>query len=155
MKKVESIQVSSWMDLQQFGIQYLTGEACTYSLRILCDLSEEGCLLVCDYLGLPPDTKFAANWNSMVGSAPAVASVMLARDSVRQIAHFAFFRMGALAMLTKHGTYVGIFDADLLERYVKLIAENPDMGYDLYRNTRTGNPAEGSRNVHAMTGRTE
>ena len=150
----ESISVGSWGDMRQLGVNYLTGEACAFGMRGLCDLSGDGAALVADYFGLKNTTVFQPNWNSMVGEHAAIASVMLAREELVPLATFALLRMGALAVVSKPGSGVtGVFDVNLLERYEELSAKNPDLGYCIRRNYRTG-PGVGSRNTHQMSGRT-
>jgi hypothetical protein len=153
----DSLHVYNWRDLQQFGIGILTGESCAFSMRLLCDVSAKGRTLVLDYLGLPFDTQLARNWNGHVGEEQAVGSVMLHRDSLKQIAEFAMFAMGVLACVyTRGGEVMGIFDVDLLTAYENMISAAPDDHWDLRRNYRCpGQPSVGSRNVHAMTGRSE
>lgn len=151
---MDSISVGSWEDMRQLGVNYLTGEACAYGMRGLCDLSGDGVALMVDYLGLKNTGVFQGNWNSMVGEHAAIASVMLVREELIPLATFALLRMGALAVVGKQGSGVtGIFDEDLLRRYEELSAKNPDLGYFIRRNYRTG-PGIGSRNTHQFSGRT-
>jgi hypothetical protein len=149
----ESIVVDSWNDMRQFGVNSLTGEACAYSMRLLCDLSGDGAALVADYFGLKNTSVFQPNWNSMVGEHAAIASVMLVREELIPLATFALFRMGVLAVVERgrRCDLIGVFDADWLKRYEDLIASAPDCGYAIRRNPR---PSGGSRNQHAFSGRT-
>lgn len=41
-------------DLREYGIEWLTGEACHYGMRILCDLTVPGLRLVTRFFGLLP-----------------------------------------------------------------------------------------------------
>ena len=84
MKTIYTLQ-----DLEPYGVNLLTGEADRLSFRILCDLNEDGCALVSDYLGQPRDTKYADNWNSTVNGQPAIGSVMLSADTLWELARFA------------------------------------------------------------------
>lgn len=149
--------VSSMGDLLQFGINPLTGEACAFSMRVLCDLNEDGVALMADFLGSAPES-FAQNWNTTVGEKPAVASMMLTRGIVKDLATFAFFREGALAtMTTVSGDIVGVFEAKLLKEYEKFVADTTGQSpkISVHRNpvASTSAPHVGSRNVHAATHR--
>jgi hypothetical protein len=138
----QSIMVHSWEDLRQLGINMLTGESCGYSLRLLCDVSEEGKALLADYFGMP-GIQLAANWNSRVGEQPAVGSIMLSRKLLMPLAEFALLRKGALAVVESDSMIMGVFDQTLLDRY----GENTNLA--IRRNFATD-----SRVTHAMTGRT-
>src|SRR5271157_4753075 len=59
----------NYNNLREYGINPLTGEACPFGVRILCDLTERGRKIVCDLLGIgyttiPPAGVFSDNWNS-------------------------------------------------------------------------------------------
>lgn len=149
---------------EALGINPLTGESCTYSMRILCDLNERGVALVRAWLGLPEGAALAPSWNLRVGDAPAVASVMLDRDVFARLALFGLLREGwhyvvqkgditAFVAFTGDDTecrrYLTEFSMDDFARY----------GWKLHRNPR---PAaipnthvidDATRNVHAFTGR--
>ena len=148
-----SIHIHNWSDLSQFGINSLTGEACKYSMRLLCDLNDDGVDLVLDLFGLPHgETVFAKNWNSMVGNKDAVASVMLPRTVFDTLALFALFRSGVtFAAKQKDGSWVGYSAEDVV--HYKLDRQRlEELGYAVHVNPT---PAEtGSRNTHAFTGRT-
>lgn len=139
--------IASWADLQQFGINALTGEACGYNLRLLCDVSEEGREAVLEWLSLPQDTRLAEPWNSTVDGKPAVGSIMLDRDMSERLGQYLLFRAGALAIAHMGmGGIIGIFDEMRLQQYV-------NFGCPLTRNYLRN--AVRGRNVHAMTGRVE
>jgi hypothetical protein len=150
--------IHTFADLEQFGINALTGEACAYSMRVLCDLNADGAVLVADWLGLldpcPPHAggktpfPFAPNWNSTVDGKPAIGSVMLDRDCLERLAVFACFRTGALAVATATGAVVPIEDEETLGRYGEYVEQHRSAR--LYRNPH---PGAGSRNVHMFTGR--
>jgi hypothetical protein len=147
----ESIYIGSWDDLKLFGINALTGEACAYGRRLLCDVNEDGAALMLDYLGV---TMLSKNWNSTVAGKPAVASVMLHRDSCLQIAEFALTRAGAIAILYRNdGTMSGLFTQELVNSYQRMMADNAPEGWKLLTLIRSNAPQEGSRNVHQFSGR--
>ncbi len=156
---MSNVHINGWSDLKKYGINPLTGEACALSMRTLCDLSEKGADLMCNFLGLqyrnPATTVFAQNWNSMVGEDPAVASTMLPRGLFPDLCKFAIFTVSRAkyALNSPDGAWHG-YDADFVS----------DLGYseeelfkripgEWYRNPLA--PDAGSRNVHQFTGRTE
>lgn len=152
---MDSIQIHDWHDMNQFGINVLTGESCAFGMRLLCDLNEDGVVLINDYFGI--NGAFNANWNSEVDGKLAIASVMLPRELLMPLARFALFRRGALAIAQSPantllpGAIVGIFSAERLAEYDAHGGTN----FSIQRNPRGTGPGIGSRNTHAMSGRTE
>lgn len=149
MKTIYTLQ-----DLQPYGVNLLTGEADRLSFRILCDLNEDGCALVSEYLGQPRDTKYAANWNSTVNGQPAIGSVMLSADTLWELARFALLTVDNFDAVIKTNCLRGLnYDEPYADGYMYQASENHHL---VYRNYAKGSsaPGVGSRNTHAMTGRT-
>lgn len=141
--------IHGFRDLAVAGISPLTGEACAFSQRILCDVSEPGRALLQDFFGV---SEFAThpNMNSTVGDAAAIGSVMLPRGIWRDLAAYYAFSSGALAYLEHpDGTLMVLYAQELLDRYT----ERTDIS--IVRNPATSSlaPRVGSRNVHMATGR--
>ena len=158
---IDSLVIECWNDLEQVGIRSLTGEACRYSMRVLCDVNEDGRQLLVEYLGMPDATQFAARWNSMVNGKASIGSIMLHRNSLREVAEFALMRMEVLAVVRTHDGVRGIFEARLLERYRAMVAtanaakgSAPGEGYVIVDKYVSNAPAVGSRNIHMATDRT-
>lgn len=155
-----SAHINSWNDLQKYGINTLTGEACAYSMRILCDLSADGANLVSSALGLQvgrlPAEIYNNNWNSRVDGAEAVASVMLFREMLTPLSIFILFSIEncRLVIVSDDGSILGYSDADI-EKY-KLTQGRLDQLYGgrIYRNHKHPEVSVGDRNVHQATGRT-
>ena len=144
----EALFVNGFSGLEQFGILSLTGEACAFSQRMLCDVNTDGADLLADFWGLPL-VNLAEPMNSRVAGKPSCGSVMLARSGWRAIAEFALFKSGALARFEREdGTLVGLYTQDYVDRYAEL-------GTNLVRNyaLTTSIPHVGSRNIHQATGR--
>lgn len=82
-------------DLEEFGINFLTGEACPYALRLLCDVSAEGKDLIERFLGVK-DINLYPNNNSATDKMPSAStgSIMLPRDIFWDLAAFALFVRG-------------------------------------------------------------
>ena len=155
--------IYSFSDMKKYGINALTGEACAYSMRVLCDLNIDGCKAVTQFLGLPFDPAniyctFNKQWNSMVGDKEAVASIMLSRDSFRSLIIFTLFNTGNFDYVVEDpaGSFVGLDCMDkYLHGYLELAEE--DHRYIVHRNhaKRSNAPVVNGRNVHAMSGRAE
>lgn len=150
--------------LVEFGVEMLTGEACTYGMRVLCDMNEKGVKLVRDFLGLDYETVFAKNWNSEVNGAPAIGSIMLTREVIPSLVRFALFREGYQFILAYKDTWgLLAFNSDdasskgtnsMLQLYIDGTASDIESGkVTVYRNPKSNSPSVGSRNVHQFTGR--
>lgn len=74
------LTIAKLNDLEQFGFNLLTGEACALSLRILTDMNEQGKNIFCKAFGFPVETKLPPAWNRETGGRPSVASVKLHPD---------------------------------------------------------------------------
>ena len=95
-------------DLNEYGIRALTGEADSLGYRVLCDLTEKGRDIVAEALGV---TGFPENWNS-----GAVASFMLAPETVHQIAVIALIKYGCHTVFdTDKGTVFGLCSGEAME----------------------------------------
>lgn len=153
------MRINNWNGLQAFGINPLTGEACKYSQRLLCDLNEDGVALLTEFFGLRvgdnPQTLFADNWNSTVSDKPAVASIMLARDMFDSLCKFALFHARActFAVKQKDGSWIG-YDDEAILTYTITERTFTLRDIDVYRNPTRPSDSASSRNQHAFTGRT-
>jgi hypothetical protein len=151
--------INSWNDLQHFGINALTGEACRYSQRVLCDLNATGKLLMEEYLGLPKNTIFAANWNSTVNGFPAIASIMLHRRTFSALCEFITYHVCkayGYFDLQDEGRFIIAETSEEHEAYrelLKFYEGKIKVGMSPLMWAADNQPTEGSRNIHAFTGR--
>jgi hypothetical protein len=155
---METIHVDNWQHLQQFGINALTGEACAYAQRLLCDVNAEGRDMLLDYLGMPMRTVISGAWNAQVNGEDAVGSFMLHRNSLLQVAEFAMLRSHPKAIVYKgRDAIMAIYTQHMMEQYKKLVTDWPATTGQWTMRTigQSSQPCVGSRNVHAMTGRTD
>ena len=154
---MDSLTISNWEHLEHFGIKALTGEACSYMMRILCDVNEDGRRDILDYLSLPANTVLTGPWNSQVNGKPSVGSIMLHRDCTSAIAEFMLRRAGAKALVRRPSsdTIVGLFTDERVMQYEQLLTDFPDTTctWQIHRISRNAQPCIGSRNIHAATGR--
>lgn len=148
------VLVHGWQDLRQFGIEVLTGEACAYSQRLLCDLNEDGALSLSAYLGLKLDA-FQSNWNSTVNGKPAIGSVMLHRNSFKDLTTFLMFNAEKCNIVhIRDGAIFGYkecVDYWKDEKFLKYLNESGE----IIRNyaMQSSAPSVDGRNVHQMSGR--
>jgi len=145
-------------ELTAYGVNPLTGEADAYSRRTLCDLSDEGVILLTAYFGLSHTVEasraFPANHNGFVGEAKAVASVMLARETMTDLMVFALLHVERMDYVVQFPSgFAGFNEGD---KYgTAYLQEDLPTGYVLHHNCakRSAQPHIGDRNVHAMSGR--
>lgn len=78
-------------DLEQYGIEYLTGESCALGLRGLYDVTEHGRQIIADAFGIP-NIQLPDAWNCGTDDNPHVGSIMLTEKTLEQIAVFALFQ---------------------------------------------------------------
>jgi len=137
--------IREWRDLEQLGINYLTAESCGLSMRLLCDVNQKGKETVEAFLRCSLTSE---NWNSKVNGEPAVASVMLTRGVLDELAAFAWiYQTGNPARLSDRGV---------------ICMEHTDSVTDFERVERcypgrwigeSNHPGNGIDNTHAMSGR--
>lgn len=77
--------------LRQFGIRYLTGEACGIGMRGLFDLTKNGVEILTDFFGA---VAFRENWNSGDKDNPHVASALIPYSCLEDLYIFAAIRWG-------------------------------------------------------------
>ena len=143
----------SLADLSTYGVGILTGEACHYGLRILCDLTENGRDLVAAFMGAPEMDCFEENWNTSIAGVRAVSSVMLTRHTLADLCVFAmFFVEKADVVLVRGDSVMGLqCTHEYYDRYMAIVNE-PNSGYTVYR--KAAQAHRDGRNLHTMTGRT-
>jgi hypothetical protein len=136
-----------WNDLRRYGINPLTGEACPFGLRVLCDLNELGRRIVLDLLGTDYIT-LNRNWNS--GSE---FSIMIPRSLFTDLYVWCLISEGIDDIIVSDegvcGRTAGDSDDDWQGYYQTLqhFKKNPR------RISAVAGPREGTRMVHVMSGR--
>jgi hypothetical protein len=154
--------INNWLDLEEHGIKILTGEADRTSRRALCDLTDEGKSIVLSVFGIEQAT-LSPNWNS--GSK---WSMMLPYELYRDLAIFSLLhgkyrckRVAIISSLNQDGTLrsnseiVGLEGKDDASDWDEHIQFLTEAGFHVrVIKIDTGQPGEGTRATHAMTGRT-
>jgi len=132
--------ISSWSDLERFGINPLTGEACAYSLRLLCDLNEDGVATLIEFFGGNIVFIKGSNWNSQVNSKPATASVLLPKNLFPVLGKYLLFRQGyPIVCEDTSGGFTGV--------------TSPSEAFGIVHRNHGSDQSIAGRNVHQMTGR--
>lgn len=166
--------IASLQDLEKYGILPLTGEADALSFRCLCDLTPRGKKIVSETFSLSGEG-FHDAWNSK-----GVASIMLPYDAWTSIGVIALFDGGCHTVLATEkalygldggeawhhaeGDYdpeTGVFTVTKPAQYTRRFhGELTTMPWPesccgtIRRQFTFGNgPRQGTRNVHAMSGR--
>lgn len=143
--------ITSVSDLEAYGIEPLTGEACGLSYRILCDVTERGRKVLAKALGIPNLTLPAA-WNRGTAADPHVGSIMLAPELVTFIGVFALLESGCTQVwVVRDGGIIGIETGDS----ANLIDANRLLVGDRLTRSLSYRGTAGDRNEHVMSGRIE
>lgn len=149
--------------LEDHGFNFLTGEACNYSMRILVDMDQQAVDIMADYLCVKPSAfydKYNSSHNDSTGKRREhIASMKFDRIYVESVVIFCAIADGynvaiARAKNTEYmrgdGHFLILFKQDRLPEG----AYNPELTkvnrvVVPYRD----HPHVGSNNVHAFTGR--
>ena len=144
----DNITFTNIRDLRPFGINPLTGEACAYGLRQLCDLTRDGKKTLEAFYG---SYITSPNWNCKVGETKAEFSCMISRSTFEDLMKFIIWREGCKYMTIKGNVITGFVDLDDEQKaYVE------KTGGQLYCSPVSQvQPQVDGRNVHQATGRTQ
>jgi hypothetical protein len=136
--------IARWSDLESFGIDPLTAEACSLGMRILCDLTAQGRRVIERCLGVEIRSE---NWNSGSKDDPHVASVMLVAEMLQPLAVFALLESGCREVWITDRAAFGIEPEDTEEQV--------DMMKRCHKPSRrfAYQGAFQDRNQHQMSGR--
>lgn len=157
-----NMNIRSWQDLAQFGIQPLTGESCALGLRSLCDVTEKGKDLLTAFFGGNINFVEGTNWNS-----GANYSVMLPYSIFQDLAVYAVLTacpFGSSARCSRaailDGTIAGYTDKEwesYAEVYIaasnQMRIKDPKTYGQPIRIFSLQKDSVGGRNVHQMSGR--
>jgi len=97
--------ISSMAGLSEYGIDPLTGEACSLMYRVLCDLTAAGKQIVERALGVEIKSE---NWNSGADNDPHLASVMVAPEMVMPLPVFALLESGCTEVWLGDSSVLGV-----------------------------------------------
>ncbi len=147
--------ISTWRDLEKYGINPLTGEACAYSLRILCDVNQSGKELLERYFGNTITINPGSNWNSEVNKEPAIGSVMLPHEFLKPLATFILFHIEhCFAIIDQAGSGLyGVSEADLAQ-YLEYMPNGLNFRRN-YQYQSDPSVVQGDRNIHQMSGKVD
>jgi hypothetical protein len=141
--------IRCWDDLRPYGIDGLTGEACGYSMRILCDVTEKGKALIERFFGGTIKITLDSNWNGGDKEDPHVGSIMLPYEILPVLGAFCLLQANEpTVFITTLGEAYGWDRGPLGEELEKC--------YNVRRYyRRSTDPGTGDRNQHAFSGRVE
>lgn len=134
--------VYRWGDLERYGIFLLTGESCGIGMRVLCDLSREGVENLELFFGGNLKITEGSNWN---GSNNAVASILLPRGILNELAAFLLLKASGGMVVVEQGGIYQVEDGDHPEEFGEagvIFRVQPGAALD-----------QGIRNRHLMSGR--
>lgn len=112
------ITLSLISDFSQFGFNILTGEACNYGLRILCDVTEDGKKIFCRTLGLPQNCELQETYNpnTLTNDKPPVGSIFFPRDLFGTMAVIALYSVpGVKVVFQMKHSFTAIKEEDINE----------------------------------------
>jgi hypothetical protein len=155
--------IRDWNGLAKYGIIPLTGEADRTGQRMLCDLTGPGETLVCELLGLK-----GVKLNDSYNGRGAIGSMMLPYSLFSDLAvwclltvdkcdevYYVVHQDAKNSLRAERGVF-GRDAADESERewdkHILWLIESLQCGVRRV-NIRTGQPGEGTRAFHAMSGR--
>ncbi|WP_146118972.1 hypothetical protein [Blastopirellula marina] len=138
--------VSGWRDLEQFGIEALTGEACGLMYRILFDVTEHGKHILEKCFGC--GVELAEAWNRGTDEKPHIGSIMLSNEMLIPLGIFALLESGCSEVWKSEHVLLGVEPFDESDRLDAVRRHHGEMRRFSYRGTA------GDRNTHVATGRT-
>jgi len=136
--------IARWSDLESYGINPLTAEACSLAMRILCDLTAGGRAIVERCLGAEIRSN---NWNSGSEDDPNVASVMLVPEMLQPLAVFALLESGCREVWAAERAAFGV-EPDDAEEQVEMMKHR----HKPVRRFAYAGPFK-DRNEHRVSGR--
>lgn len=161
--------INSFQDLEAFGIKPLTGEACSFNLRILCDVTDRGARLMEAYWGGNITITRGKNWNNGRPEDPHVGTIMLTRGCLRELAEFILLytrfpgEMVVLEDCGEGGSWPAKYDQEHITRIREMAKRDGISFWDyiktVYRVTgylaKPEQDPDQGRNVHQFSGRVQ
>lgn len=146
------LHFNSWQDLEKIGIVPLTGESCSYIMRILCDLTGSGEDLLKSYFGIPSKSKLADPWNRGSLEDPHVSSILLDRNfNWADLVCYWAFRNGSKFVIVDHSG-----DCVMIPEESDNLSKGEISYYGKIRQNMAevmSGPQENGRAIHSMSGR--
>lgn len=122
--------------LRQFGICFLTGEACGLAMRGLFDLTQDGINILTEFFGA---VEFKRNWNSGDKENPHVASALIPYSCLEDLYIFAALKCGRKYVFRGDYCFGSEWTESVYENYPTLI----EGGKILHPPTRYRHPVKG------------
>lgn len=138
----------NFSDLREFGINPLTGEACPWSQRLLCDLNERGRRIVLDMLGCDIGP-LPHNWNGGAEFSMMLPMAVLDID----VPLWCLISIGYTEFVVSKDGLCGRDAGDTDEEWEQYFDTLQMLSREPRKIWPTGGPRRGSRMVHAISGR--
>ena len=139
--------ISRWGDLERYGIDCLTGEACGLGYRLLCDVTAKGKRTLERVFDC--QLTLSRPWNSGGCSDPHIGCIMMAPEMLTVVGAFALLEYGCTEVWLVKGKLMGVDasdDKDEVERWREANYGDIQQVFS-YRGTAS------DRNTHTMSGR--
>lgn len=169
--------IQEFRQLERFGFNILTGEACNLGLRILCDVNEDGKLLFCRTLGIPVTSELSEPWNprSLIQDKIPVGSVFVPRDLYGTLAVFCLYSLTDVSVVLQvQQSFLGLGKNEEYHHHQELYDLAVKYNYDelrrvmfmdetirksatirIYRGIQPDNTVRNGSCVHAYSGRSQ
>lgn len=144
--------IYGWKDLEKYGISFLTGESCAYSMRILCSLNEDGVQLLENFLSVKVDGRPWSGYK--INGKETVASIMIPYGLFSDLATFCLFHIEKMDVVILTGSYIVGCSRDHYEEHAETYKEVYGKAI-VKRNPINPTVSRNGRNVHQMSGRVE
>lgn len=139
--------VQSWRDLESYGIELLTGEACGLMYRLLCDVTEHGQKVIEKCFGI--SVTLTEPWNSGRADDPHVGSILLPPAMFVPLGVFALLESGCTEVWQIGEALIGMEPTDTTDERERASQVYGGSRGRIFRYAGTA----GDRNVHQMSGR--
>ena len=136
--------ISDWAALRDYGIEALTGEACSLCYRMLCDLTQNGKAIVERALSVEIASE---NWNSGSEDDPHVASIMVTTEMIVPLGVFALLEAGCTEVWITEASVIGAEPSDSEEEVEMMKRLHKPRRRFAYKGSHK------DRNEHQMSGR--
>jgi len=144
--------ISDWNDLKKYGIQYLTGEACTYGLRLLCDVNQKGRELLEGYFGVC-GLNMPYRMNPHVNGEDSVGCLTLPREIFVPLAKYCLFHVEGCYAVHISNNYITGLTEDQCRQYLEGYEQQSKNIYFNFGYNPDPSISKNGRNIHQFTGR--
>jgi len=139
--------VQNWRDLESYGIELLTGEACGLMYRLLCDVTRQGQKVIEKCFGI--SVTLSEPWNGGRADDPHIGSILLPPTMFVPLGVFALLESGCTEVWQIGESLIGMEPTDTTDERERASEVYGTRRNRIFRYDGTA----GDRNVHMMSGR--